>query len=380
LLSADDPELGQQWGIPKVSAPAAWDISTGSSAVKVCVIDTGIAQDHPDLNGNVVAGYNAITGSTSGGGDDDQGHGTHCAGVIGAKTNNGIGMAGINWNVELVPCKFLDSSGSGSTSDAIECMNWCHDNGATISSNSWGSSFSSQALQTAMSDLGDKGHLFVVAAGNSAADNDGTTNVGYPAGFNLPSMVTVASTNSNDGLSWFSSYGATTVHIAAPGSAIYSTVPGGYATFSGTSMATPHVAGAVALMKAVNPALNSTQLKAAVEANVDTLSSLDGVVSSGGRLNVAKALAAVNETTVSPPPPASSPPPPSSSPPPTPPPPASPPPSPASIPFPPPNPKSARPGNGGGNGNGNAPNPKSVRPGNGGGNGNGNGGGRPGRR
>ncbi|KAL4543308.1 hypothetical protein Ndes2437B_g01151 [Nannochloris sp. 'desiccata'] len=279
LLTANDPSLSAQWGIPKVSAPAAWDITTGSSAVKVCVIDTGVAQNHPDLIGNAVSGYNAITDSYSGGGDDDQGHGTHCAGVIGAKTNNGIGISGINWNVQVVPCKFLSSTGSGSTSDAIQCMYWCHDTaGAAISSNSWGSGGSSTALYNAMVDLGNKGHLFVVAAGNNAADNDGTSNVSYPAKYNLPSMITVASTTSSDGLSSFSSYGATTVHLGAPGSSIYSTIPSGYGYMSGTSMATPHVSGAVALMKAANPALTSSQLRSNVLANVDALSSLAGKV------------------------------------------------------------------------------------------------------
>lgn len=122
MLTANDPSLSAQWGIPKISAPAAWDYTTGSAAVKVCVIDTGVDFNHPDLAGNAVPGYNAILNSNTDGGLDDHNHGSHCAGVIGANTNNAIGIAGINWKVQIIPCKFLSSSGSGTTSDAIQCM------------------------------------------------------------------------------------------------------------------------------------------------------------------------------------------------------------------------------------------------------------------
>jgi subtilisin family serine protease len=193
-----------------------------------------------------------------------------------------------------------------------------------------------------MIDLGNQGHLFIVAAGNSAADNDGTTNVTYPAKYNLPSQITVASTTSADTLSSFSSYGATTVHVAAPGSSIYSTVlNGGYAYKSGTSMATPHVAGTVALMKAANPALSAADLKAKLLATGDVLSSLAGKVSTSSRINVQKALSAASPVPVaSPPPPSPVPvPPPSPSPAPVP----SPSPSPAPITSPSPTGKPGKP-------------------------------------
>ena len=117
------PSYDQQWGLTKIEAARAWDIAKGNSTIEVCVIDTGIDYDHPDLSANSGQGYNAITNAV--GGMDDQGHGTHCAGVIGAVTDNGIGIAGVNWNVKLIPCKFLGSSGNGYTSDAVECVNWC---------------------------------------------------------------------------------------------------------------------------------------------------------------------------------------------------------------------------------------------------------------
>ena len=208
LLDVNDPSFSSQWGMPIISAPTIWNSYTGSSSVKVCVVDTGIAYTHPDLTGNAVPGYNAILDTDTDGGFDDHGHGTHCAGSIGAKTNNGVGIAGINWNVQVIPCKFLSSTGSGSTSDAIQCMYWCQSNGATISSNSWGSTSDSTSLYDAMVDLGNQGHIFVVAAGNNAADNDGTsTGVSYPAKYNLPTQITVAATTNTDDLSSFSNFG-----------------------------------------------------------------------------------------------------------------------------------------------------------------------------
>ncbi len=339
-VKPNDPLYGSQWGLPKINAPAAWDQFTGSAAQKICIVDTGVDYTHPDLAGNCAPGYNAITGVNDG--KDDNSHGTHCAGVIGASSNNVQGVAGINWNVNILPCKFMSATGSGYLSDAIECLYWCQQNGATISSNSWSTSGDSASLKNAMIDLGNQGHLFIVAAGNSAADNDGTTNVTYPAKYNLPSQITVASTTSADTLSSFSSYGATTVHVAAPGSSIYSTVlNGGYAYKSGTSMATPHVAGTVALMKAANPALSAADLKAKLLATGDVLSSLAGKVSTSSRINVQKALSAASPVPVaSPPPPSPVPvPPPSPSPAPVP----SPSPSPAPITSPSPTGKPGKP-------------------------------------
>lgn len=328
LLTANDPYYAsQQWNFPKVSAPAAWDLSTGSPAVKVCVIDTGIDWNHADLGANTMPGYDAINNVA--GGLDDNNHGSHCAGVIGAATNNSAGVAGINWRVTMLPCKFLSASGSGSTSDGIECIYWCRDQGATISSNSWGSTSSSLALRDAIAKVGaESGHIFVTAAGNNAANNDGTTSVNYPAAYNLPLQITVASTTNTDALSSFSAYGATTVHLAAPGSNIYSTIKGGsYGLMSGTSMATPHVSAALALMKAANPSLSSAELKSKLLANVDPVDALAGKVSTGGRLNVGKAVAAVAPPATSPPPP---------SPPPVSPPPVESPPPPVASPSPPP--------------------------------------------
>jgi subtilisin family serine protease len=296
IISADltptDPSYSSQWGMPKINAPAAWDLFTGNAAQTICVVDTGVDYTHPDLAGNCATGYNAITGVDDG--KDDHSHGTHCAGVIGAAANNGLGVAGINFKVNILPCKFMSSAGSGYISDVTTCLYWCQQNGATISSHSWGTTGDSLSLKNAMIDLGNQGHLFIVAAGNLASNNDGTTNVTYPAAYNLPSQVTVASTTPTDALSSFSSYGTVTTHLGAPGSSIYSTVlNGGYAYYSGTSMATPHVAGTAALMKAANPALTAADLKASLLASVDVVSGLSGKVSTGGRLNVLKALNAI---------------------------------------------------------------------------------------
>jgi thermitase len=338
-VTPNDASYSVQWAMPKIAADVAWDQFTGSAAQKICIVDTGVDYSHPDLAGNCAPGYNAITGVNDA--IDDNSHGTHCAGVIGASANNAQGVAGINWNVSILPCKFMSAAGSGYISDAIECWYWCQQNGATISSNSWALGTESVSLYNAMVDLGSQGHLFIAAAGNQAVDNDGTLNVTYPAKYNLASQINVASSTSSDTLSSFSSYGATTVHLAAPGSSIYSTVlNGGYTYKSGTSMATPHVAGTVALMKAANPALSAADLKAKLLANVDVVSALAGKVSTSGRLNTNNALNAALAAVVVPSPSpsvaASPPPPPAIVVSPSPPPPVLEPPTPS--PYPPPSP------------------------------------------
>ncbi|MCF6437025.1 S8 family serine peptidase [Pseudoalteromonas sp. MMG022] len=325
----DDARFDELWGLHNtgqtggtadadIDAPEAWDISVGSRDVIVGVIDTGVDHTHPDLAANMwvnpneiagdgidndgngyiddVHGINAITGV----GDpmDDQGHGTHVSGTIGALGNDGTGVAGVNHEVSIVGCKFLDASGSGTTSDAIKCIDYLvglREAGVDIrvSNNSWGGGGFSQALADALTASEEAGILFVAAAGNSAVDNDSSPH--YPSSYEHESVLAVASTTHTDDMSSFSQWGLTSVDLGAPGSAILSTVPGGgYSSYSGTSMATPHVAGAAALTLSVNPTLTTAELKAILMDSGDDNAALNGKVVSGKRLNVANALEAAD--------------------------------------------------------------------------------------
>ena len=237
------------------------------------MIDTGVDYNHPDLAANIwtnpgeiagdgidndgngyvddVHGYDFI--NNDGNPMDDHGHGTHVAGTIGAVGNNGLGVAGINWNVQIMALKFLDATGSGSTSDAIEALNYAVANGAhDLSTTVRAAIRTRRALYDALSDAATPAMIFVAAAGNDGANNDQTPF--YPAGYDLDNIVTVAATDRNDQLASFSNYGATTVDLAAPGVDILSTKPNSaYQTSSGTSMAAPHVAGVVALVRGLHP-------------------------------------------------------------------------------------------------------------------------------
>ena len=293
-----------------IDAPEAWDIRTDASTVIVGVVDTGIDYNHPDLAANMwrnvnetagdgidndgngyiddVHGINGIT--NSGNPMDDQYHGTHVSGTIGAVGNNGVGLVGVAPNVKLMGLKFLSSSGSGSTSDAIKCINYGRQMGAHILSNSWGGGGFSQALYDAISAANNAGVLFVAAAGNSSADNDGGEY--YPANYNVPNVVAVAATDHNDARSSFSSYGYKKVLLGAPGTNIYSTYPNNsYNTISGTSMATPHVSGAFAMLKAHRPDLDTLpKLIQHIAMSTDPIPSMANITYSGGRLNLHKAL------------------------------------------------------------------------------------------
>lgn len=286
-VAASDPSFKDQWALLQVVAPPAWAVTTGSSDVKVCIIDTGAEWTHPDLAGNVQPGYNAVTNTP--GAVDEHGHGTHLSGTVGALGNNKVGVTGINWKSNVLPCKFMGANGAGMISDAIECVYWCRDQGAAVISISWGNFDPAQALKDAMTEVSDV--LFVTSAGNAAANNDLGVNATSPGSFNLPNQVSAAATDAKDALAPYSSFGPSTVHIAAPGTEILSTLKGAtYGILSGTSQAAPHVAGAAALLKAAKPDLSVADLKAALLNGVDKLSSLDGKVASGGRLNIVGAL------------------------------------------------------------------------------------------
>jgi len=271
-----------------VDAPEAWSYTTGSSNVIVAVVDSGVQTDHPDLSGNVLTGYNFITDTE--GQTDDNGHGTHCAGTIGAIGNNGKGVAGVCWNVTILPCKFLDSSGSGYTSDAIEAINYARDEGASIISNSWGGDYYSSSLKSAIEN---SGALVVCAAGNDGVNTDYIPQ--YPSAYDSSNIISVAATDWNDDLADFSNYGNYTVDVGAPGYYIYSTLKGStYGFKSGTSMATPMVSGIAALVKSANSSITVPDLKSAIMNTVETKSSLTGKCVTGGRVNAYLAVKSVS--------------------------------------------------------------------------------------
>lgn len=277
----------------------------------MAVVDTGMDYSHNDLKANVWVnrgeladngvdddgnGYvDDVRGWDFANGDndpfDDHSHGTHVSGTLGASGNNGIGVAGVNWRVRIMPLKFLDQCGSGSTDDAVSAILYAKKMGAAVINASWGGGDSSRALQDAIKAFGGP---FVAAAGNDGKDNDSEPS--YPAAYPLPNIIAVAATDSNDLLADFSNYGASSVDLAAPGVDIYSTLPDqDYGLNSGTSMAAPHVTGAVALLKSYAPGLSTAQIKSVLMRASDKQASLRGKVGSGGRLNVYQALKAVRD-------------------------------------------------------------------------------------
>lgn len=309
-LNPNDPKFSSQWGLSKIQAPSAWDTSVGTTLPVVAVIDSGVQYSHPDLQPNIwsnsgeipddgidndgngyvddVNGYNWVSKNSNP--DDDNQHGTHVAGTIGAVGNNGFGVAGVNHTVRIQCLKVLDDKGSGYTSDIASAVIYAASNGANVINMSLGGSSPDEVFRAAIVEAGEKGVLVVVAAGNESSNND--TRPSYPANYGLPNMISVAATDENDALADFSNYGAAKVDIAAPGVRILSTVPNSYASFSGTSMASPHVAGVAALIKAVNSSLGYATIKSLILNQADTVSQLTGMVQTGGRLNALRSVSA----------------------------------------------------------------------------------------
>ncbi|MBU2501974.1 S8 family serine peptidase [bacterium] len=302
---------GQTGGTPgaDISAVEAWSTFTGSSDVIVAVIDTGVDYNHPDLTANMwinqgeivgngidddgngwvddIVGYDYVNGDANP--MDDNGHGTHCSGTIGGVGDNGVGVAGVNWTVSIMALKFLSSFGSGSTADAISCIQYATQMGADVMSNSWGGGGYSEALELAIQEAYDNGIIFVAAAGNNGSNTD--LNTYYPQGYDVPNVVSVAATDHNDQLASFSNYGVTSVDLAAPGVEILSTTPGNtYSVYSGTSMATPHVAGAFAMLKGRFPNLGVEDAINIIYSSVDVLPQLQNRCLTGGRLNLHMAI------------------------------------------------------------------------------------------
>lgn len=323
LATPNDPQFTDagMYGLGKISAPLAWDLTTGSSAVVVADIDTGLRYDHVDLAANAWTNPGEIAGNgvdddangfvddvygadfffNDGNPIDENGHGTHTAGTIGAVGNNMLGVTGVNWTVKIMTIKIYDNDGFGTTSamliNAYNYVRMMKNRGVNIrvTNNSYGGCDEAcgydQATKDALDAMGDAGILNVFAAGNQASNVDTTPY--FPVGYTSPSVLGVAASTSTDSRSGFSNFGAVSIDLAAPGSGILSTTffsNSSYGTLSGTSMATPHAAGAAALLSAHNPALSAASLKATLMNTVDPLANWVGIVKSGGRLNVDRAL------------------------------------------------------------------------------------------
>ncbi len=322
----NDTRFSELWGMHNtgqlggtvdadIDAPEVWDIRTNADNIIVAVIDTGVDYTHEDLQQNMWVNEAELNG-TPGVDDDGNGyiddihgydfayydadpydghfHGTHCAGTIGAVGNNGKGVVGVCWNVKIMAVKFLDDGGYGSTEGAVLAVQYATRMGAKIMSNSWGGGGYSQSLKDAIDEAAEAGILFIAAAGNSGSNND--LNPHYPSSYTSENIISVMATDRNDVRSiwvypYSSCYGATSVDIAAPGSDILSCVPGNqYGYLGGTSMATPHVSGACALVWSMNPGMSYVQVKNTILDSADRLDSLQGLCVTEARLNIFKAI------------------------------------------------------------------------------------------
>ncbi|CEM29633.1 unnamed protein product [Vitrella brassicaformis CCMP3155] len=315
----NDPQLGEQWGLASSGVFEGWKITTGTSdrlpkGAVVAVLDTGIDYNHPDLKDNVWINEKELNGKPGKDNDDngyvddiygydfrnddgdpmdDAGHGTHVSGIIGARGNNNRGVTGVAWKAQIMALKFLAADGSGLLSDAIEALEYAVNNGAQVTSNSWGGVRFSSALYSAVVANMKENLLFLCAAGNVGVDSDIVPD--FPATFGLPSMLAITTHNEEGRLPRWASYGNDTIHLAAPGTNVLSTVPSffndSYIAANGSSMAVPHVAGAVALMLAANPDLSwAQQRQALLEGGTEMHEDDAQLTITGRRLNVSRSL------------------------------------------------------------------------------------------
>jgi thermitase len=281
----NDPYWNLQWGMAQIEAPAAWDITTGSDSVTIAIVDTGVDLFHPDISGKLKSGYDFVNDDDTP--QDDHGHGTHVAGIAAAKTDNGTGVAGLCWGAEIMPVKVLDDYGVGGEDRVANGIIYAASHGADIINLSLGIPTYSSVLKDAVEYAHDLGCVVVAATGNYNAS------VNYPARY--PEVIAVAATDSNDQRAFFSNYGPE-VDVAAPGVNIRSTYWWGGSTYgelSGTSQASPHVAGLAALIWSVNPGLSNTQVESIIKQTADDLGAAGRDAYYGfGRINARRALEA----------------------------------------------------------------------------------------
>ena len=310
----NDKLFYDQDSIKRLSIEKSWDFTTGSFDVVIAVSDTGIYSRHEDLanqiwtnfkeipnngkdddaNGFIddVSGWNFI--SSNGKPQDEHGHGTHVAGIIGAEGNNNFGTSGINWDVFIMPLKFLDKNGSGTTSGGISTILYAADNGAKVLNASWGSSSNSAALTDALNYAYSKGMITIAAAGNNSANSDKEPI--YPAGSDSEGVIAIASSASDGQLSSFSNFGGISVHLAAPGSNVLSTyLNNTFKRMSGTSMAAPMASGVAGLLLAMDKNLSALDLKNGLLNSVIIRESYRGILITEGDLDDSVTLQQMNE-------------------------------------------------------------------------------------
>jgi thermitase len=306
----NEPRCNEEWALSTIRAPQAWTKTKGSNEIVVAVLDSGAEYTHVELVNNIwtrpanvmpyhdrdlgtiddVHGYNAV--ANDGDPMDENGHGTYCAGIIGAAGGNHAGLCGVNWQTQIMPLKFLNAGGFGYVSDAVEAINYAIDRkragvNLRVINVSWGLAQPSQALEDVIRKAYDAGILFVAASGSTSTDND--TSPRYPAGYGIGNVISVAATDKGEALAQFSNYGARSVQVGAPGKDILTTALGNdYEQRSGTSMAAPMVAGVAALALSAHPNLSVDQLRSLLLGAVDKLPGLRGKVATGGRINAAR--------------------------------------------------------------------------------------------
>ncbi len=311
----NDSGFSNLWGLNQssdidIDAPEAWDLFTGDPSFVVAIIDTGIDINHPDLASNIWTNPGEIPNN---GLDDDlngfvddvhgwdfanndnnpydgHGHGTHVAGTVCSVGNNVIGTVGVVWGCKLMPLKFISDSGDGTASDAVRAIEYATNMGIKVSNNSWGDDNFSQSIYDAINNSKSVGHIFVAAAGNENINTDFAPQH-YPSSFNLDNIISVAAIDINGNRASFSNWGVSSVDLGAPGVNIYSTLPNNsYEKGSGTSMATPHVTGVVALVYALRPNWSYTEVRTQIFGNVLPLGSMSGITATGGIVNAFKAI------------------------------------------------------------------------------------------